>query len=227
MAESRTARIRLNAPGLATIEIDGQDVSKGCVGFRLDGRVGECHQLTLDLHLETGEAEGQAVVHIRADTAATLVALGWTPPDDAQPVDLTHPSRHDQIMKIIKAEARRDPDWFRTLLRREERIQGRPLGRVLERRPRRAVRIDGVLTEGDADTAREALRQMDDDPHGLKAGMVVQPYTDHGQRKWVFRCWGTDDCGGLLSLDHSSKGSAESARDRHTAEAHTADGTAG
>lgn len=126
MAEPRTTRIRLGTPGLATIEIDGQDVSKGCVGFRLDGRVGERHRLTLDLHLDTGEAEGQAVVHIPADTAATLVTLGWTPPDDEQPVDLTDTKRHDQIIKIIRAEARRDPDWFRNLLRREERIHGGP-----------------------------------------------------------------------------------------------------
>ncbi|MEU3255923.1 hypothetical protein [Streptomyces sp. NPDC006997] len=85
----------------------------------------------------------------------------------------------------------------------------------------RLVNVDGVLTEGDADKAREAIRQMDADPHGLKAGMIVKPYTDHGQQKWVFRCWGTDDgCDGWLSLDHTSQSSAESARDRHLAEAH-------
>lgn len=67
----------------------------------------------------------------------------------------------------------------------------------------------------------EAIRQMDADPHGLKAGMVVQPYREYGQEKWVFRCWGTDDgCEGLLSLDHTSKQGAERARDRHVAEDH-------
>lgn len=86
----------------------------------------------------------------------------------------------------------------------------------------RLVKVDGLLAEGDADTAREALRQMDADPYGLKAGMIVKPYTDHGVTKWVFRCWGTDDgCEGWLSLDHSSQASAERARDRHVAEAHT------
>lgn len=85
----------------------------------------------------------------------------------------------------------------------------------------RLVKIDGVLTEGDADTAREAMRQMEADPHGLKAGTVVKPYTDHGVRKWVFRCWGADNgCDGLLSLDHNTESSAESARDRHMAECH-------
>ncbi|MDX3629035.1 hypothetical protein PV728_01660 [Streptomyces europaeiscabiei] len=87
--------------------------------------------------------------------------------------------------------------------------------------PPRLVKVDGVLTEGDADKAREALRQMNADPHGLKAGMVVQPYTDHGAPRYVFRCWGTDDgCEGLVSLDHTTRTSAESARERHLAEAH-------
>lgn len=85
----------------------------------------------------------------------------------------------------------------------------------------RMVKVDGVLTEGDAYAASEALRQMEADPHGLKAGIVVQPYSEHGERKWVFRCWGTEaGCHGLLSLDHSSQSSAESARDRHLAESH-------
>jgi hypothetical protein len=73
----------------------------------------------------------------------------------------------------------------------------------------------------EVDTAREALRQMAADPHGLNAGMTVQPYTERGERKWVFRCWGTHDgCDGWLSLDHTTQTSAESARDRHLAEAH-------
>jgi len=85
----------------------------------------------------------------------------------------------------------------------------------------RLVKVDGVLTEGDAEAAREALQQLDADPHGLKAGLIVKAYREHGQEKWVFRCWGTDDgCDGFLSLDHFSKQSAERARDRHLAEEH-------
>ena len=93
--------------------------------------------------------------------------------------------------------------------------------------PPRLVKVDGVLTEGNADTAPEALRQMSADPHGLEQGWAVQPYTDHGSPRYVFRCWGTDDgCEGLVSLDHTTRTSAESARDRHLAEAHhQADGT--
>ncbi|MFM9634759.1 hypothetical protein ACKI10_45340 [Streptomyces galilaeus] len=120
------AHISLTDPGRAIVEIDGQDVSSVVRGFTLDGKVGNRHELVLDLLVDVGEVSGKAHVHIPPATAALLVDLGWTPPDDGQPVDLTDPKRHDQMMKIIKAEARRDPDWFRTLLRREQRIQGGP-----------------------------------------------------------------------------------------------------
>ncbi|MFI1030747.1 hypothetical protein [Streptomyces sp. NPDC020951] len=121
----RSTRVSLGDLDRATVEIDGQDVSDAVRGFTLRGETGHVHQLTLDLFLTTGgEIDGNTEVHIPAATAALLVDLGWTPPDDGQPVDLTDPKRHGQIIKIIKAEARRDPDWFRTLLRREHRIQG-------------------------------------------------------------------------------------------------------
>lgn len=70
--------------------------------------------------------------------------------------------------------------------------------------------------------AAEAVRQMDADPHGLNAGMVVKPYTERGQEKWVFRCWGTTGggCDGWLGLGHHSEQSAQRERDRHVAEAH-------
>lgn len=66
----------------------------------------------------------------------------------------------------------------------------------------------------------EAVRQMDADPHGPHAGMAVKPYTERGEQRWVFRCWGTDTCDGWLSLDHASENSAGAARDRHLVEAH-------
>lgn len=82
-----------------------------------------------------------------------------------------------------------------------------------------------VPVEGNPAAAPEAIWQMDADPHGLQVGMVVQPYREYGQEKWVFRCWGTDDrCEGLLSLDHSSQSGAERARDRHVAEEHPSEG---
>ncbi|QDN57359.1 hypothetical protein [Streptomyces sp. S1D4-20] len=69
--------------------------------------------------------------------------------------------------------------------------------------------------------ATEAVRQMDADESDPHTGLVVQPYTENGEQKWVFRCWGTDDgCDGWLSLDHYSQQSAERARDRHVTEEH-------
>lgn len=162
---TRHASIRLDALGGGTVEVGGHDISDAVRGFTLTGEVGHMPRLGLDLRVFTSEVEGDVQVHIPDETAATLAALGWTPPP-------------------------------------------------------RLVKVDGVLTEGDADTAREALRQMNADPHGLQAGMIVKPYTERGQHKWVFRCWGTDTCDGWLSLDHGTQTSAESARDRHVAEAH-------
>jgi hypothetical protein len=78
-----------------------------------------------------------------------------------------------------------------------------------------------ITIEGDPAAAHEAVRQMDADTTNPHTGLVVQPYRDHGEQKWVFRCWGTDDgCDGWLSLDHYSQQSATRARDRHVAEEH-------
>ena len=95
-----------------------------------------------------------------------------------------------------------------------------PSGLAPDAEPARFVKIDGVLSEGGFDAAREALRQMDADPHGTHTGMVVHPYIERGVQKWVFRCWGTDTCDGFLSLDHTSQQWAEQAWDRHAAEEH-------
>jgi hypothetical protein len=78
-----------------------------------------------------------------------------------------------------------------------------------------------VTIEGSPTAAGEAIRQMDADTTEPHTGLVVQPYRDHGEQKWVFRCWGTDTCDGYLSLDHQSQQSAERARDRHVAEDHS------
>lgn len=92
----------------------------------------------------------------------------------------------------------------------------RPKSQAQETTPGQVVPV-----EGNPAAVHEAMRQMDADPHGIEAGMVVQSYREYGQEKWVFRCWGTDDgCEGLLSLDHGSRQSAERARDRHVAEEH-------
>lgn len=83
-----------------------------------------------------------------------------------------------------------------------------------------ATRPGPVATVEGNPAAAEAIRQLDADPHGLEAGMIVKPYREHGEERWVFRCWGTDTCDGRLSLDHSSEQGAQRARDRHVTEAH-------
>jgi hypothetical protein len=120
----RNVCIRLGDLDRATVELDGQDVTDAVRGFRLDALIDHRHQLNLDLLVHTGEVDGRAQVHVSPTTAAVLVALGWTPPPDGQPVDLTAPERHDAVIKVIKREARRDPDWFRTLLNRQARAEG-------------------------------------------------------------------------------------------------------
>lgn len=173
MAEPHTARIRLDADGRGTVEVDGQDLSHATRGLSLHASVDARPQLLLDLRIDTSEITAEDIdIHIPAASYSALVALGWTPPP-------------------------------------------------------RLVKVEGVMTEGGAETAREALRQMHADPHGLEQGWAVRPYTDHGSPRYVFRCWGTDGgCEGLVSLDHTTRASAESARDRHLAEAHQpADGT--
>jgi len=77
-----------------------------------------------------------------------------------------------------------------------------------------------VTVGGNPAAAHEAVRQMDADTSQPHTGLVVQPYRDHGKERWVFRCWGTGTCDGLLSLDHTSQQSAEHARDRHVREEH-------
>lgn len=133
MAEPRTARISLDATGGGKIEIDGHDVTNTVRGLTLTAGAGCIPQLVLDLAIHTGEIDGEADVHIPADTAATLVDLGWTPPDDGQPVDLTDPKRHDAMIKIINREQRRNPNWVRELLRRQGHIDRGANGQVLYR----------------------------------------------------------------------------------------------
>lgn len=77
-----------------------------------------------------------------------------------------------------------------------------------------------IPVDGDPAAAHEAVRQMDADTTQPHTGLVVQPYTDHGLQRWVFRCWGTSTCDGLLSLGHTSQQWAERARDRHVREEH-------
>jgi hypothetical protein len=100
---------------------------------------------------------------------------------------------------------------------------GRFLLHLLDEQPGPAATKPGLVVtiEGSPTAACEAIRQMDADTTEPHTGLVVQPYRDHGEKRWVFRCWGTDTCDGYLSLDHYSQQAAERARDRHLVEDHT------
>ncbi|MDX2692946.1 hypothetical protein [Streptomyces ipomoeae] len=83
MAEPHTARIRLDATGRGTIEVDGQNLSHATRGLSLHATVDARPQLLLDLRIDTSEINAEDIdIHIPADTAAALVALGWTPPSE-------------------------------------------------------------------------------------------------------------------------------------------------
>jgi hypothetical protein len=115
------------------------------------------------------------------------------------------------------------PDDDGTESARTRRIRARQRGEVAAEPERRTACGHDITSRCPNCRVREAeaKRQLDADPHGLEAGMIVKPYTERGQKMWVFRCWGTDTCDGWLSLDHHSAQSAERARDRHVTEEHT------
>jgi hypothetical protein len=81
----RTARIELNALGMGSIEVDGVPL-KGVRALSLDSAVGDRPVLRLELAVHDISTAAETLIHIPDDTAATLVALGWTPPP-GQPVD--------------------------------------------------------------------------------------------------------------------------------------------
>lgn len=41
---------------------------------------------------------------------------------------LTNPREHERVAAILRREARINPDWLRAFVRKEERLEGRPLG---------------------------------------------------------------------------------------------------
>lgn len=45
---------------------------------------------------------------------------------------------------------------------------------------------------------------------------------DHGHQAWAWRCWGTGDCDGWLSLDHFSQESADRSARKHLDNDHPA-----
>lgn len=85
--DPRTVAIKLGGLGgsrIATLDIDGTDLSAMTHAVTVRARNGHVADLTLDLVLLTEEAtfDGNATVAVAPATADVLKALGWTPPDD-------------------------------------------------------------------------------------------------------------------------------------------------
>ncbi|MFE0651349.1 hypothetical protein ACFVZH_22450 [Streptomyces sp. NPDC059534] len=81
----RNARIELNAIGDGQIQVDGVPL-RGVRALSLDASLGERPVLRLELAVHDISTLAETAIHIPDDTAATLVALGWTPPP-GQPVE--------------------------------------------------------------------------------------------------------------------------------------------
>lgn len=61
------------------VSVDGTRL-KGIRAVALRGSVDHAPTLTVDLQLDSALVDGEYVVQVPDDTAATLTALGWTPP---------------------------------------------------------------------------------------------------------------------------------------------------
>ncbi len=75
----RNARIELSAAGLSSITVDGLPL-KGVRALSLDADMDERPVLRLELAVHDISTLAETLIHIPDGTAATLVALGWTPP---------------------------------------------------------------------------------------------------------------------------------------------------
>lgn len=85
MPDQRTTRLQFNGAAGGTVEIDGTDISHTVQDVTLTARPGQLPTLRLDLVVYTAEVDGEAVVSVPEETAAALVALGWTPPSEGDP----------------------------------------------------------------------------------------------------------------------------------------------
>ncbi|GAQ52072.1 hypothetical protein [Streptomyces acidiscabies] len=79
----RTAKLSLTGHGSGTIKVDGQPI-RGVRSLALTSDAGALPTLTLELLLHDVSTMAETIVLIDDDTAATLVALGWTPPPEQE-----------------------------------------------------------------------------------------------------------------------------------------------
>lgn len=83
-----TVRAHLK-PLTSVITVDGVPLT-GVRRATFVTEVGHLPTLTLDLLLHEAEVDGETVVTVPPATAATLIALGWTPPGQEVPNAAAH-----------------------------------------------------------------------------------------------------------------------------------------
>lgn len=83
---TRTAKVNLTRDGRGTIEVNGQALH-GVRGLTVTSEAGGVPHLTLDFVIYELELDGELVVTVPPKTAASLVALGWTPPEGQEVTD--------------------------------------------------------------------------------------------------------------------------------------------
>jgi hypothetical protein len=75
----RTAHVELNDVGMGSVSVDGVPL-KGVRALSLEAEHGVRPVLRLELAVHDISTIAETLICIPDDTAATLVALGWTPP---------------------------------------------------------------------------------------------------------------------------------------------------
>lgn len=75
-------------PGNDAVNVDGTRL-KGVRSLAIRAGVDEVPTLTVELLLHSALIDGEYLVQVPDDTAAALIALGWTPPAPTQPHGLT------------------------------------------------------------------------------------------------------------------------------------------
>jgi hypothetical protein len=81
--QSHKALVHLG-PDNGTVNVDGTRL-KGLRGLTISAGADEVPTLTVELLLHSALIDGEYVVQVPEDSAAALIALGWTPPAPAQP----------------------------------------------------------------------------------------------------------------------------------------------
>lgn len=73
--------INVTGPGRGKVALDGQEIA-GVQGITFGARRDELSLVVLDVAVITGDISGEMVAVLPEGTAETLIALGWTPPDE-------------------------------------------------------------------------------------------------------------------------------------------------